>query len=660
MLKNNYLSKDMGTDSYEYKGEYLNGQKHGKGKYYKNGKLIYEGEYVNGKRHGKGKEYNYSNNKLEFEGEYLNGKRWNGKANDYYSDGKLEFEGEYVNGEKNGKAKEYYWDGKLKYDGEFVNGKKHGRVKEYYADGKLKYEGEFVNGEKHGKVKEYYSNGKLEYEGEYLNGSKHGKVKEYYSNGQLKYEGEYLKCVKHGNVREYYSDGKLKYEGEYFNGKKHGKVKELCFNGKLVFEGDYLKGEIWNGKKNEYDSGKLLCESEYLNGKKHGKYKEYHSDGKLKYECEYVNGKKNGKTREYYSNGKLKYEGEYLNDLKHGKVKEYSSDGKLIYEGEYVNGKINLKYYFIVLNNRFKTILAQKFNKKEKKISFEFEIRGTKENLNGVNFEISTFDKTEYTEFMCINLDDINNGLYLTALNLEIKEEKYIPKVEEFFLYSFKTFKSFFSENNFPFELNFKTNGKKNLIGIVCNDGEFARVLLDLGNNINENIKFNFILKSGIDLNEISAHNYEIEISRIFALFFSLKCETYDVKYFFEAIFKALKDVEIGNIKIFQKILSYLDIINLSLGSKIKFEYDAKVLAETFGIKSTSICAPNPLENGYYFVVAILLNWIIITMKNYGIKEAINLDDIKIILGDPRYKNGYVISIKIPGLLELWKLIFNK
>ena len=40
-------------------------------------KLIYEGEYLNGERNGKGKEYN-NNGELIFEGEFKNGKRWNG------------------------------------------------------------------------------------------------------------------------------------------------------------------------------------------------------------------------------------------------------------------------------------------------------------------------------------------------------------------------------------------------------------------------------------------------------------------------------------------------------------------------------------------------------------------------------------------------------
>ena len=65
-----------------YEGEYLNGERNGKGKEYAYfRRLIFEGEYLNGKRNGKGKEYNY--NHLLFEGEYLNGKR-NGKGIEFY------------------------------------------------------------------------------------------------------------------------------------------------------------------------------------------------------------------------------------------------------------------------------------------------------------------------------------------------------------------------------------------------------------------------------------------------------------------------------------------------------------------------------------------------------------------------------------------------
>ena len=108
---------------FKFEGEYLNGEKNGKGKEFNDyGKLLFEGEYLNGKRSGKGKEYYYQNidplkfsydmerirkeiesikiGELMFEGEYKNGKRWNGKGKEYDYFGKLIYEGEYLNGEK--------------------------------------------------------------------------------------------------------------------------------------------------------------------------------------------------------------------------------------------------------------------------------------------------------------------------------------------------------------------------------------------------------------------------------------------------------------------------------------------------------------------------------------------------------------------------------
>ena len=85
--------------------------KYGKGKVreYYNGYcseyLLFEGEYLNGERNGKGKEYDYYG-ELIFEGEYKEGKRWNGKGKEYHWDddyNEFEFIGEYLNGKKFGK-----------------------------------------------------------------------------------------------------------------------------------------------------------------------------------------------------------------------------------------------------------------------------------------------------------------------------------------------------------------------------------------------------------------------------------------------------------------------------------------------------------------------------------------------------------------------------
>ena len=95
--------------------------------YKENGDLIFEGEYLNGERNGKGKEYKH--NEIIFEGEYLNGKR-NWKRKEYDELGILIYEGKFLNGKRNGKGKEYYYDNKLKFEGEYsyderINGKKY-------------------------------------------------------------------------------------------------------------------------------------------------------------------------------------------------------------------------------------------------------------------------------------------------------------------------------------------------------------------------------------------------------------------------------------------------------------------------------------------------------------------------------------------------------
>ena len=76
--------------------------------------LVIEGEYINGQKHGKGEEYDRNGENI-FEGEYLNGKRWNGMGKDSNFNDEIIFEGKYLNGKiydyeyglKNGKFIEY-------------------------------------------------------------------------------------------------------------------------------------------------------------------------------------------------------------------------------------------------------------------------------------------------------------------------------------------------------------------------------------------------------------------------------------------------------------------------------------------------------------------------------------------------------------------------
>jgi len=87
IIYNKHLQKTLNINIEKYKnisGKYKIGKKEGIGKVYKlnTNVLIFEGEYLNGEKNGKGKEY-YNNSKLKFEGEYLNGKKLEWKRIQY-------------------------------------------------------------------------------------------------------------------------------------------------------------------------------------------------------------------------------------------------------------------------------------------------------------------------------------------------------------------------------------------------------------------------------------------------------------------------------------------------------------------------------------------------------------------------------------------------
>ena len=190
-------------DDLHFEGEYLSGQRNGKGKEYDfyKGKLIFEGEYKNGMKNGKGKEY-YLEGKIKFEGEYLNNKRWNGIMYDLNNKDmtyKLE------NGKGFIKDYKYLNYSYLIYEGEYLNGMKNGKGK-IIVDKKLKFEGEFKNDKKWNGIG-YGKNNQIIYE------IKEGKgiITKFCDLYEL---DENL----YNNIRININDGNLKLEGGYYFG----------------------------------------------------------------------------------------------------------------------------------------------------------------------------------------------------------------------------------------------------------------------------------------------------------------------------------------------------------------------------------------------------------------------------------------------------------
>ena len=429
--------------------ELKNGVGNVKEYYYYN--LIFEGEYINGERNGKGIEYIFNRNSAfpdrspdrRYEGNYSNGKK-HGIGKEYKDKETLIFQGDYLYNYKI-KGTEYYNDSKIKYIGEYLfNQKWNG--KGYDKNGNIIYE--IINGT--GTIKDYYNN--VNIQGEFLNGK--GNIIKFYNNRILQYEGGYKYGEKNGIGREYDFNiyGILEileiiFEGEFLNGRRYnGKGKDTF--GDLTYIGEYSKGQI-SGKGALYWGDINLFEGEFVNGKRwKGIGKEYLKTKKKFYdeyyhkifEGEYLNGEKNGKGKEYYFNDKIKFDGEYINGLKwngkeyepnnfsfteikngNGLINEYDYSGNILFSGTYLNGrKLDGNNYFKNLSiypikNGKGQIKEYKYISPDEEIILEGEyINGQK---NGKWKEYSLYQSSIYLEFEGEYLDGLKYGIGKTYSN---------------------------------------------------------------------------------------------------------------------------------------------------------------------------------------------------------------------------------------------------
>ena len=331
------------------------------------------------------------------------------------------------------------------------------------------------------------------------------------------------------------------------------------------------------------------------------------------------------------------------------------------------------KYYFKIIPKeefpkfmeRLKIALDKKDNKKGDKKSIEFEVRGSKEELNGLALEIFTFDKTRYAEFLDTTQDYIKNALYCVSLNLNVKEEADVTKLEG----SYQLLNGMFSASpalKDKYELKFRHKGKQVSFDVIAKDGKLIQALMGLGINLSEYHKFNFALKSGINLAEIlnPAADQTANLVKICSLLFSIKSETENVRYLSGALAEALKDVKLNDEKIqakFNKVVGYLNFINSFIGAKLKLEYDAKVLAGE-GAKEAEKKAggsedlKTKISGAQMMAMEMGQQMVAPMIESFGMTDTVkvlDLDSISISIGVPQYENGYAISIKIPGLSQV-------
>jgi len=331
------------------------------------------------------------------------------------------------------------------------------------------------------------------------------------------------------------------------------------------------------------------------------------------------------------------------------------------------------KYYFKIIPKeefpkfmeRLKEALKKTDNKKGEKKSLDFEIRGTKEDLNGVALEIFSFDKTRCAEFMDVEQEYIKNALYCASLNFNVKKEEDVAKLNM----AYEQLKPMLE--NIPHfkdkcKFFFRSKGTKVSFDVVANDGKLVKAFIDLGINPSDYHKFNFALKSGINLGEIfdPAADQTANFAKIASIIFSIKSETDNVKYLSGALAEALKDVKLTDPEIqkkFDKCVGYLNFINSFICAKLHLEYDAKVLAgegakEAEKMSGGAEGLKTKISGTQQMAMGMGQSMVAPMISGFGMTDTvkvIDLDCISISLGVPQYQHGYAISLKIPGLSKV-------
>lgn len=128
----------MNFADHGYRGEMLNGQKHGFGTLTCDNGDVYEGMFINDEQEGKGV-FTYSNG-YKYDGDFLKGK-WHGQGKFTFADGGY-YAGDFRAGKFHGNGTFVFAHGD-KYDGYVVDNMRHGKGKYTFANKNI-FEGEFL------------------------------------------------------------------------------------------------------------------------------------------------------------------------------------------------------------------------------------------------------------------------------------------------------------------------------------------------------------------------------------------------------------------------------------------------------------------------------------------------------------------------------------
>ena len=308
----------------------------------------------------------------------------------------------------------------------------------------------------------------------------------------------------------------------------------------------------------------------------------------------------------------------------------------------------------------FKKALAEETKTDDKK-SFEFELRGTKEEPKGVSFETYSVTKDKYANFVDASQPYMAKALSVLSVSVHAKDDASLNTLKTLFEKMKPMFEGleFVKKHPGKYEIHFRNEGKKVTVDFVSVTGEFLQPLLDLGLDISNYHKFSASFKSEFCPDDFFKLPIEELSLKALQLLLSIKGESVGVRQILSALIKALKGIKLSNEKFQKKLdqhVSHLSGLNAFLSFVFNFEFDAKELCGA-GL-SASKDALKGIDINKKFadfraqIEGMGTDVIKPILEQYGLVDsakATDVDEISISMVFPKYQNGLAHVVKLPG-----------
>ena len=211
------------------------------------------------------------------------------------------------------------------------------------------------------------------------------------------------------------------------------------------------------------------------------------------------------------------------------------------------------------------TKILKETQKSDEKKEFEFNIKGTKENINGISYKLFNIEKGKDYEILDKTKEHIQKALYIISISFNAIDEKSVEYIERCFLVFEPMFVEipFVKKNPKNYEVHFRKYGKKIYLDFSCLKEEFLEPFLNIGLDITEFFKIYCCLQSAFwpkDFFELPIKEFFLKLME-FSL--ELRSKSFGIKYIIDACMQSLKNIHLTNDK-FQKRLDK-NIIKLEM-----------------------------------------------------------------------------------------------